>query len=131
LFEESLRPFREQFERQAEGAMVLLKKVEDPRRYGVPVMERENGRIVRIEEKPGHPPSELCVTGLYFYDSEVFGVIDRVTPSHRGELEITDVNNAYAREGRLTYCEVDGWWTDVGTFESLESAGKKLRGTLP
>ncbi|MBW5447380.1 NTP transferase domain-containing protein [Cohnella sp. CFH 77786] len=131
LFEESLLPFRERFERQPEGAMVLLKKVEDPRRYGVPVLLPEDGRIARIEEKPEQPPSDFCVTGLYFYDGGVFDVIDKIIPSQRGEMEITDVNNEYARRGTLAYAEVQGWWTDAGTFESLETAGKKLKGFLP
>jgi len=131
LFEESLLPYREQFENQAEGAMVLLKQVPDPRRYGVPVLERESGRILRIEEKPVRPPSEYCVTGLYFYDSSVFDVIDGISASHRGEMEITDVNNVYAKKQKLSYAKVLGWWSDAGTFESLESAAKRLRGLLP
>jgi glucose-1-phosphate thymidylyltransferase len=131
LFEESLAAFRDAYERQADGAMVLLKKVDDPRRYGVPVLEQESGRIVRIEEKPEVPPSEFCVTGLYFYDDQVFEVIDSISPSYRGEMEITDVNNAYARQGKLMFRQVTGWWTDAGTFESLEEAGKRLKGFLP
>lgn len=131
LFEESLLPYREQFEKQEEGAMVLLKQVEDPRRYGVPAMDPQTGRIVRIEEKPSVPPSSFCVTGLYFYDSDVFGIIDQIRPSDRGEMEITDVNNAYAQQGKLTHAELTGWWTDAGTFESLEEAGKRLKGILP
>ena len=131
LFEKSLRPYRDNFECQAGGALVLLKQVEDPRRYGVPVLDREQGRIVRIEEKPEHPASDYCVTGLYFYDTDVFSMIDRISPSRRGELEITDVNNEYARSGSLHYAEVDGWWTDAGTFASLEAAGRRLKGQLP
>jgi glucose-1-phosphate thymidylyltransferase len=131
LFEESLRPYREQYERQKDGAMVLLKKVADPRRYGVPLLDPDSGRILRIEEKPENPSSSFCVIGLYFYDREVFDVIDRISPSHRGEMEITDVNNAYAAAGRLNFGELQGWWTDAGTFESLEDAGKRLKGALP
>jgi glucose-1-phosphate thymidylyltransferase len=130
LFEESLRPYREQFLKQPNGAMVLLKKVDDPRRYGVPLLDETNGRIVLIEEKPEHPQSDYCVTGLYFYDTEVFELINDVTPSRRGELEITDVNNAYARSGRLAYQELTDWWTDAGTFESLEEAGRRLKGAI-
>jgi glucose-1-phosphate thymidylyltransferase len=131
LFEESLKPFRESFEKQDDGAMVLLKKVEDPRRFGVPVLGRESGRIVRIEEKPDKPQSDYCVTGMYFYDDEVFDIIDSISPSYRGEMEITDVNNAFASQGRLTCRELQGWWTDAGTFESLEAAGRRLKGVLP
>ncbi|WP_256759865.1 sugar phosphate nucleotidyltransferase [Cohnella sp. WQ 127256] len=130
LFEESLRPSYEQFMNQPEGAMVLLKKVEDPRRYGVPKLDATSGRIILIEEKPERPLSDYCVTGIYFYDTEVFDLIGGIKPSRRGELEITDVNNAYAQSGRLAYLEMTGWWTDAGTFESLEAAGRKLNGTI-
>jgi glucose-1-phosphate thymidylyltransferase len=130
LFEESLQPHVQTFERQPKGAMVLLKKVDDPRRYGVPQLDEQTGRIVRIVEKPENPPSGYCVTGLYFYDSGVFEVIRRIEPSLRGELEITDVNNAYAHADLLHYREVSGWWIDAGTFESLEEAGRRLKGAL-
>ncbi|TFE27864.1 sugar phosphate nucleotidyltransferase [Cohnella luojiensis] len=131
LFEESLQPYCDLFAKQpASGAMVLLKKVKDPRRYGVPKLDEANGRILHIEEKPDLPPSDFCVTGLYFYDTEVFQMIDGVKPSRRGELEITDVNNAYAQTGRLSYQEMRGWWTDAGTFESLEEAGRRLKGAI-
>jgi glucose-1-phosphate thymidylyltransferase len=129
LFEESLYPYCDHFAKQKDGAMVLLKKVEDPRRYGVPKLD-EGGRILHIEEKPEHPPSEYCVTGIYFYDSEVFDLIDGVKPSRRGEMEITDVNNAFAKYGRLCYRELAGWWTDAGTCESLEDAGRRLKGAI-
>lgn len=130
LFEESLIPYCQQFIKQDKGAMVLLKKVDDPRRYGVPKLDEASGRIIHIEEKPDIPPSSYCVTGLYYYDTDVFHLIDGVKPSRRGELEITDVNNAYARNGQLTYQELRGWWTDAGTFESLEEAGRRLKGAI-
>jgi len=130
LFEESLHPHYEQFEKQTNGAMVLLKKVDDPRRYGVPKLDEVNGRIIHIEEKPENPPSNYCVTGLYFYDTEVFDFISKIKPTRRGELEITDVNNAYAKIGKLSYRELMGWWTDAGTFESLEEAGRRLKGAI-
>jgi len=130
LFEESLTPYCDEFRKQKEGAMVLLKKVADPRRYGVPELDEKSGRIIRIDEKPEHPKSDYCVTGLYFYGTDVFDRIDAVKPSRRGELEITDVNNAYAEAGRLTYRELSGWWTDAGTFESLEEAGRRLKGAI-
>ncbi|BBI35023.1 sugar phosphate nucleotidyltransferase [Cohnella abietis] len=130
LFEESLLPYCEQFAKQASGAMVLLKKVDDPRRYGVPKLDEASGRILLIEEKPENPQSDYCVTGAYFYDTEVFDLINDVKPSRRGELEITDVNNAYALNGQLSYRELTGWWTDAGTFESLEEAGRRLKGAI-
>jgi len=131
LFEESLLPYRRMFEKQPDGAMVLLKKVDDPTRYGVPELDSETGKILRIVEKPTHPPSSYCVTGIYFYDSEVFDIIDGIRPSDRGEMEITDVNNIYARQGRLRHAELTGWWTDAGTFATLEEAGRRLKGILP
>ncbi|MCC3377310.1 sugar phosphate nucleotidyltransferase [Cohnella sp. REN36] len=131
LFEKPLTPYIQAFERQREGAMVLLYPVDDPRRYGVPRFGEDGSRIVRIEEKPEHPPSNFSVTGLYFYHPDVFDIIERVKPSERGEMEITDVNNAYAAVQRLEHLTVSGWWTDAGTFESLEEAGRRLKGTLP
>jgi glucose-1-phosphate thymidylyltransferase len=108
------------FERQATGAHVILKKVTDPERFGVPVFDGE--RIIRIEEKPKEPKSPYAVTGLYMYDATVFDKIRPLKPSERGELEITDVNNQFVEEGTLTYSILDGWWTDAGTFESLHRA---------
>jgi len=131
LFENSLRPYVEAYERQSEGAMVMLKQVDDPRRYGVPKLEEDGSRIAYIEEKPEAPLSPYCVTGIYFYPYEVFDIIGKVQPSERGELEITDVNNEFARRLQLEYRILDGWWTDAGTFESLEEAGRKLKGALP
>lgn len=130
LFEQSLTPFAETFEQQEDGAMVLLKEVEDPRRYGVPRLDEETGRILHIDEKPDDPASSYCVTGLYFYHADVFEVIGQMSPSLRGEMEITDVNNYYAHAKRLRYGVIDKWWTDAGTFESLEEAALRLKGTL-
>ncbi|MGA3323481.1 MAG: sugar phosphate nucleotidyltransferase [Terriglobia bacterium] len=108
------------FEKQARGAHILLKGVTNPERFGVPVFDGD--RIIRIEEKPTHPASQFAVTGVYFYDASVFEKANRLKPSHRGELEITDVNNAYLQEGTLTHSVLEGWWTDAGTFESLRLA---------
>jgi len=110
----------EQFEKQSHGAHIILKEVPDPERFGVPVLE--GGRVVRIEEKPGVPKSRYAVIGIYMYDASVFDRIKRLTPSQRGELEITDVNNQYVAEGTLTHSILEGWWTDAGTFESLRRA---------
>lgn len=117
IVEGSIAGFIKNFEKQKTGARVLLKEVEDPQRFGVPVIE--DGRILRIEEKPTVPPSRYAITGIYIYDGEVFDIIRGLTPSGRGELEITDVNNAYIRKGALQYDIMEGWWTDAGTFESL------------
>ncbi|WEK53353.1 MAG: sugar phosphate nucleotidyltransferase [Candidatus Cohnella colombiensis] len=127
LFEESLKSYAELFTKQEVGAMVLLKRVADPKRYGVPKLDEVSERIICIEEKPDNPASDFCVTGIYFYDTSVFQWIDEVKPSQRGELEITDVNNAYAKAGMLQYRVLQEWWTDAGTFESLEEAGKRLK----
>lgn len=124
LFEAPLTPYLRRFALQPAGALVLLKKVPDPFRYGVPVLNGD--RIVRIEEKPEQPQSPYCVTGIYFYDGSVFRIAESLKPSRRGELEITDVNNVYAAQGLLRYEVLPGWWTDAGTFESLHEAGKRL-----
>jgi len=113
------------FEKQGRGARVLLKKVPDPNRFGVP--EFEGDRIKRIIEKPAAPPSEYAVTGIYFYDAQVFDFIKSLSPSQRGELEITDVNNRYIAQKELRYDILDGWWTDAGTFESLYNASVLVR----
>lgn len=117
IFEDSLRDFSARFRAQANGARIILKQVEDPDRFGV--AEVSGDRILSIEEKPKHPKSELAVTGIYFYDGRVFDIVRGLKPSGRGELEITDVNNAYLREGSLKFDTFTGYWTDAGTFESL------------
>lgn len=126
LFEDSLQRFAQQFELQQSGAMVLIKHVPDPRRYGVPTFDASEQSIVRITEKPETPDTSYCVTGIYFYDSSAFDLIAGLTPSERGELEITDLNNAYARLGKLSYMVLSGWWTDAGTFESLHEAAVRM-----
>jgi len=128
LYEEPLHPHIEAFRRQPSGALVLLKQVEDPARYGVPIFDSTGTRIVRIEEKPANPACNLCVTGVYMYGSDVFDQIKRIRPSPRGELEITDVNNAYAAAGELAHRMLTGWWTDAGTFDSLYEAAGLIRG---
>jgi glucose-1-phosphate thymidylyltransferase len=130
LFEEPLQSHLEAFAAQPDGAMVLLKRVDDPRRYGVPVFG-DGGRIERIEEKPARPASDFCVTGIYFYHADVFDVIRKLKPSRRGELEITDVNNVYAAAGKLAHRTLAGWWTDAGTFDSLHEAWSRMRRRRP
>lgn len=120
----SLKPFVEKFETQEKGALVLLKKVDDPSRYGVAVIDEQH--VIEIEEKPLTPKSNFAVIGYYMYDSKVFDIIRGLSPSARGEYEITGVNNEYVKRGELQ-CEVlDGDWTDAGTFESLHYASKML-----
>jgi len=123
IIETNVIAARAAFEKQGcAGAHIILKEVPDPQRFGVPVFEGE--RIVRIEEKPKNPQSNYAVIGIYMYDSTVFDYIRRLKPSHRGELEITDVNNHYLADGRLSHSVLEGWWTDAGTFESLLRANK-------
>jgi glucose-1-phosphate thymidylyltransferase len=117
IIEGSIRPYVENFKRQGSGARILLKKVDDPSRFGVP--EIRGDRIVRIDEKPKSPASDYAVVGIYMYDAEVFDIVKTLKPSQRGELEITDVNNAYIAKGTMSFDILDGWWTDAGTFESL------------
>lgn len=120
IIEGNIREAVEQFRQQDRGARILLKEVEDAERFGV--ADIKGDRIVGIEEKPRHPKSNYAVTGIYIYDSSVFEKISTLKPSGRGELEITDVNNAYIREGTMTFSYLHGWWTDAGTFESLHRA---------
>ena len=115
------------YRHQGGGAKILLKKVSDPQRFGVP--ELEGTRVVRIEEKPKEPKSDYAVIGVYMYDAEVFRIIKTLKPSERNELEITDVNNAYIARGEMTWNELEGWWTDAGTFESLLHAGQLVAET--
>jgi glucose-1-phosphate thymidylyltransferase len=105
------------YRQQGGGAKILLKRVADPQRFGVP--ELKGSQVVGIEEKPAQPKSEYAVIGIYMYDPTVFDIIRTLEPSPRGELEITDVNNAYIARRQLTWDELSGWWTDAGTFPSL------------
>ncbi len=122
IFQASLKPHAERFLAQGGGARLLLKQVSDPKRFGV--AEIRDGKVLGIEEKPGRPKSDYAITGIYFYDGSVFEIIRMLKPSGRGELEITDVNNAYIRKSQLAYDLLDGWWTDAGTFESLVKANE-------
>ncbi len=121
LIEGSIAQAVNDFRKQKEGAKILLKEVPDPERFGVP--EIVDGKIVGIEEKPKVPKSRYAVIGIYMYDARVFDIIRTLKPSDRGELEITDVSNAYIREGKMTYDFLEGWWSDAGTFDSLLRAG--------
>ncbi|MGE0141749.1 MAG: sugar phosphate nucleotidyltransferase [Planctomycetota bacterium] len=114
------------FENQERGAKILLKEVEDPHRFGVASVDAR-GKVTKIIEKPKQPETNLAVIGIYMYDAKVFEFIERLSPSERGELEITDVNNFYLAEGSLTAEVLSGWWTDAGTFESLYRASTLVR----
>jgi glucose-1-phosphate thymidylyltransferase len=120
ILQNSIAPYVERFEAQGAGCRLLLKEVEDPERFGVP--EFDGDRITGIEEKPKVPKSGFAVTGIYMYDNRVFDYARDLKPSARGELEITDVNNAYITAGDCYYDVLDGWWTDAGQFESLYRA---------
>jgi glucose-1-phosphate thymidylyltransferase len=117
IIQGNIRNAAEAYRQQPSGAKILLKKVPDPQRFGVPVIEGAN--VVRIDEKPKSPQSQYAVIGIYMYDAKVFDIIRTLKPSGRGELEITDVNNAYIDRHELTWDELEGWWSDAGTFESL------------
>ncbi len=126
IFTDDLTPHCRNFHEQKSGAKVLLKEVSDPHRFGV--ADVRDGKILGIEEKPKKPKSSLAVTGIYFYDPDVFKIIRTLKPSHRGELEITDVNNHYVSRGEMTYDLLGGTWTDAGTFESLWFANSVIFG---
>lgn len=127
IIERNINNAVESYMRQKSGAKILLKEVPDPQRFGVPVIEGE--KIAGIEEKPRIPKSPFAVIGIYMYDRRVFEIIKTLKPSDRGELEITDVNNAYIESGELTWNVLEGWWTDAGTFESLLRANKLVADT--
>lgn len=122
VFADDITPYADNFKNQKTGAKILIQKVPDPTRFGVP--ELQGNRIVSIEEKPQQPKSDYAVTGIYMYDHRVFEIIRTLKPSARGELEITDVNNAYIERRELTYDVLQGWWTDAGTHASLARANE-------
>ncbi|MWV46685.1 NTP transferase domain-containing protein [Paenibacillus sp. HJL G12] len=122
VFEDDLSPFVQNFRLQNEGAKILIQEVQDPKRFGVP--EINGQQIVSIEEKPSAPKSNYAVTGIYMFDHHVFDIVKTLIPSARGELEITDVNNAYINRNQLTFDVLKGWWTDAGTHPSLARANE-------
>jgi glucose-1-phosphate thymidylyltransferase len=127
IIEKNIRQAVESYRAQEEGAKIMLKEVPDPQRFGVPAFDGD--KIIRIDEKPSKPASSYAVIGIYMYDRKVFDFIKTLKPSERGELEITDVNNFYIREGKITWDVLDGWWSDAGTFESLQYAGNMVAKT--
>ncbi|OIO34675.1 MAG: spore coat protein [Candidatus Omnitrophica bacterium CG1_02_40_15] len=136
LIEKSIKRYVDDFSKQPKGAKILLKKVNDPERFGV--AEIKGSQIVKIIEKPKRPKSKYAVTGIYMYDKKVFDIIKTLKPSNRGELEITDVNNEYIKRRQMTFSVLDGWWSDCGTYEALLRANNlvarieaSLRGRRP
>jgi glucose-1-phosphate thymidylyltransferase len=127
IIEGNIKTAVRSYRHQGGGAKIILKRVPDPQRFGVP--ELNGHRVVRIEEKPAQPKSEYAVIGIYMYDVGVYEIIRTLKPSGRGELEITDVNNAYIEREEMSWEELDGWWTDAGTFESLLHASKLVAET--
>lgn len=126
VFDDDISKYTANFKIQKTGAKILIQEVNDPQRYGVP--ELQGTKIVSIEEKPAQPKSDYAVTGIYMYDSNVFEIVKSLIPSGRGELEITDVNNAYILRDELTYDVLEGWWTDAGTHASLAKANELAQG---
>ncbi|SKC90780.1 sugar phosphate nucleotidyltransferase [Maledivibacter halophilus] len=120
----SIKPYINKFKKQKIGCKVLLKRVLNPHNFGVATLDKE--KIINIQEKPALPQSNYAVTGIYMYDSNVFDIIKNISISSKGELEITCVNNAYIKKGKLTYDILDGDWTDAGTIESYRLANNML-----
>lgn len=129
ILEKPIKDAVDAFRKQERGARILLKEVPDAERFGV--AELDGDKIIGIEEKPERPKSDYAVTGIYMYDETVWDKIKTLVPSGRGELEITDVNNAYIAEGAMEFSYIDGWWTDAGTFDSLLRASRLVAESNP
>jgi glucose-1-phosphate thymidylyltransferase len=129
IFQDPLRSLLADSEKHPDWAWVAIKRVPDPGRYGV--AELAGGKVTNIEEKPANPKSDYAVAGIYVYPPDVFGVVKTLKPSGRGELEITDVNRHYLKNGRLGYTILDGYWTDAGTLDSLDVANELVRKNAP
>lgn len=128
VFEDDISPYVHNFQQQKKGAKILIQQVQDPKRFGVPELQGE--RIISIEEKPEQPKSNYAVTGIYMFDHKVFDIVKTLKPSNRGELEITDVNNAYINRNELTFDVLQGWWTDAGTHSSLARANELAKNLM-
>ena len=127
IIEGNIKAAVSSYREQGTGAKIILKRVPDPQRFGVPKLE--GSKVIHIDEKPAQPQSDYAVIGIYMFDSQVYDIIRTLKPSGRGELEITDVNNAYIARGEMTWEELNGWWTDAGTFESLLRASNLVAKT--
>lgn len=124
IFADNVSSTIKEFAQSPQGAQVFLKQVSDPERFGV--AEIQGDKIIAIMEKPKKPTTNLIVTGLYLYDAQVFSIIKTLKPSARGELEITDVNNVYVKQGKMKYTVLSSEWTDAGTFDSLFKANQLI-----
>ena len=129
IFQANLKDSTDRFREQKDGAKILIKQVDDPQRFGV--AQIADGKVIGIEEKPKKPKSNYAVIGVYFYDESVFDIIRTLRPSGRGELEVTDINNAYIEKSQLTYNIIEGWWSDAGTFESLTRVNELIKKEPP
>ncbi len=126
ILENSIGEYVRRFQDQPAGARILYKRVEDPRDYGV--AEISEGRVISIEEKPSEPKSSFAVIGVYMYDAAAFSIINGLSPSARGEIEVTDLNNAYIRRGEMEADEISGWWSDCGaSIDNLLEANNRAR----
>lgn len=123
IFEQDFRVDLESF---TDGAKVFFKRMEKPHRFGVPVFDKSGKKVIRIEEKPKKPKSKFAQTGFYLYDNDIFSIINTLTPSARGELEITEANNIYLKKGKFTHAFIKGLWSDAGTFESLHRISSEI-----
>lgn len=128
IFKENFYKAAKKFEKSDLGAMLFLKKVQEPFKFGVAEIKRN--KIISIEEKPLKPKSNLVVTGLYFYDSTVFEKIKKLKPSARGEYEITDINNMYIKEGRIGFHILNKFWSDAGTWKSRGKCSENVKNKL-
>ena len=122
IFQESIREYVLDYSKNPRGARIFVKEVNDPERFGI--AEIHKNEVINIIEKPKNPKSNLCVTGIYFYDKNVFDIIKTIKPSHREELEISGVNLEYLKRGELSHYVLKEWWLDAGTFESLKEANR-------
>jgi len=127
LFGDNFKDAITAFKKKKRGAMVVIKEVKDPQRFGVVKFDKTGKKILSIIEKPTRPPTNCAVTGLYLYDNCVFDVIKNLKPSARGEYEITDVNNHYINEGTMDFIKAKKFWLDAGTFDSLHQANLLVR----
>lgn len=125
MFEDDLSKYIKEYKNSDSPCFLLLKEVPDPERYGIAILN-EAGKIIAAVEKPRVPMSNLCITGIYMYDRSVFDKIKNLTPSDRGEYEITELNHKYIEEGLASYGTLDGWWTDAGTFSSYHKANNLM-----
>jgi glucose-1-phosphate thymidylyltransferase len=126
IFDQNLTKYVKEYkEKIKEGCMLFLRKVNDPHRYGVATFNKNN-QLVKITEKPEVPDSNYCITGIYIYDSNVFDIIKKVNPSKRKEIEVTDINNIYLKTGKVFWREINGKWTDAGTWESYRYANNNF-----